>query len=164
MDKGPTKDQIQCLTESYRNKEYINVLSQSIYLLGQFPKSILLYNFIAMSHTELGSFEAAIRTYTTIVTINPKDSNGYFNLANIHMDTENFELAISGYQTLLEMNPNDHEACHNMGVCWKQLGNIDNAIVSFKRAVDINPEFKFSVEELDSALKEKSNSGSLSNK
>ena len=164
MDERPTNDQIQCLTEAYRDEEHVTVLSQGIYLLGQFPKSILLHNFIGMSHTLLGNFEAAIRTYTTIVTINPQDTNGYFNLANIYMDTENFVLAISSYQKLLEINPNDHEACHNMGICWTQLNDIDNAIASFKRAVDINPEFKLGVERLESALKEKSLSGSHSNK
>ena len=116
MDEGPTKDQIQCLTETYKNDDDVGVLCISIYLLGQFPKSILLHNFIGMSHTKLGSFEAAIRTYTTIVTINPQDSSGYFNLANSYMDNENFVLAIASYQKLLEINPNDHEACHNMGI------------------------------------------------
>ena len=163
MTQGPTDNQIKGITAAYEGGNSLGVLSQSIYLLGQFPKSLVLHNFIGITHTILGNFEAAIRTYTTIVTINPKDSNGYFNLANSYMETENFASAISGYQTLLEINPNDHEAYYNMGICWKHLGNIDNAIVSFKRAVDINPKFKLSVEKLDSALKEKSNSGSLSN-
>ena len=164
MAEGPTQNQIKGITAAQEGGSLIGVLSQSTYLLGQFPKSILLHNFIGMSHTLLGNFDAAIRTYTTIVTINPQDTSGYFNLANSYMENENFVLAIASYQKLLELDPNDHGACHNMGICWTQLGNIDNAIAIFKRSVDINPEFKLGFERLESALKEKSHSVSPSNK
>ncbi len=53
-------------------------------LLDNFPKSILLQNIQGVVHTELKNYELAKNLFIKVVNLNPKYTDGYYNLANIY--------------------------------------------------------------------------------
>ena len=161
MNDGPSPEQLKDISFKYEKTDYVGAITQVIYLLGQFASSLILHNFMAMSHTKLGNYDAAIKCYIKIIAIEPQNPNNHFNFANTHMIMGDFTLAIAAYENLLKIDPNDHEAYHNMGICWKEVDDTSNAIESFRSALSLNPEFVLSQEELKQALEKRTNSNNF---
>ena len=51
----------------------------------------------------------------TSLKLNPANSSGHFNLANIYFNEGKFDLAVKYYENLIKINPKDAEAHQNLG-------------------------------------------------
>lgn len=95
----------------------------------------------ANSMSAIGQGEEAINCYKRAIEIDPKDSNGWYNLGetlyNVIRDLKGAENA---YKKALAINPKDDMAWSSLGFVVSAQGKKDEAIASFDRAIAINPK------------------------
>ena len=79
----PSEIKIKRLISLFNEKKFDELLQLSNKLLDEFPNSILLQNIQGVVHTELENYKLAKNLFITVVNLNPKYTDGYYNLANI---------------------------------------------------------------------------------
>lgn len=84
----------------------------------------------------------AIKDYTAITTLNPKNKNAHFNLGYIHQILlKVYPEAIKHYNRAIEADPRYTEAYYNRGLCYEAVGNIQAAATDFKQALMLRPVY-----------------------
>ena len=91
------------------------------------------------------------------ISINPRYSDGYYNLGIAHSKEGNVIEAIASYKKAIQINPNYSEAYFNLGNVFKNKGDIPEAIASYKKAIQINPNYFNSYNNLGSIYREDGN-------
>ena len=90
-------------------------------------------------HNEL---DKAIRDYTTITQINPKNARAHFNLGYIHhVILKVYPEAIKHYTRAIEADPRYAEAWYNRGISYEAVGNLNDAANDFKEALKVRPVY-----------------------
>ena len=79
----PSEIKIKELILLFGKKKFDKLLQLSNELLNNFPRSIFLLNIQGVVHTELKNYKLAKNLFIKVVNINPKYTDGYYNLANI---------------------------------------------------------------------------------
>ena len=80
----PSENKIKELISLFDKKKFDQLLKSSNELLDNFPKSILLHNIQGVVHTEFKNYKLAKDLFIKVVKLNPKYTDGYYNLANIY--------------------------------------------------------------------------------
>ena len=96
--------------------------------------------------------EKAIEHYREALRINPRYSDGYYNLANLFLNQNNLNEATKNYYRALSWNPNMKEAHNNLGVVLAFQGKLKEAIIHFKAALKIKPNDPGATKNLKKAL------------
>ena len=121
-------------------------------LLDNFPKSILLQNIQGVVHTELKNYKLAKDLFIKVVELNPKYTDGYYNLANIFMKLNEEEKAIENYKKVIELDKNYFKAHNNLGNIYKRKGLNKKAIECYLSTLEINSNYKLAYYNLAGVL------------
>ena len=106
----PSEITIKELISLFNKKKFDELLKLSNELLNNFPKSILLQNIQGVVHTELKNYKLARDLFIKVVSLNPKYTDGYYNLANIFIKLGEEEKAIENYNKVIELDKNYFKA------------------------------------------------------
>ncbi len=97
----------------------------------------------ALWEQEHDALDEAIRDYTSIAQLNPKNKNAHFNLGYIHYTyLKVYDQAIKHYDDAIASDSNYPEAFYNRGLCYEALGNITQAKSDYEKAVSLRPDYK----------------------
>ena len=124
----PSEIEIKELISLYDKKKFNELLKLSNELLDNFPKSILLQNIQGVVHTELKNYKIAKDLFIKVVNLNPKYTDGYYNLANIFIKLDEEENAIENYNTVIKLDKNYFKAHNNLGNIYRRKGLNKKAI------------------------------------
>ena len=106
----PSEIKIKKLISLFDKKNFDELLSLSNKLLDEFPNSILVQNIKGVVYTELKNYKLAKNLFIRVVNLNPKYTDGYYNLANIFSKLDEEEKAIENYNKVIELNKNYFKA------------------------------------------------------
>ena len=148
----PAEIKIKELISLFDKKKFDELLKLSNELLDNFPKSILIQNILGVVHTELKNYKLAKDLFIKVVNLNPKYTDGYYNLANIYSKLNEEEKAIEIYNKVLELDNNYFKAYNNLGNIYKKKGLYKQAINYYLSALEINSNYKVSYYNLAGAL------------
>ena len=138
----PSEIKIKELISLFDKKKFNELLKLSNELLDNFPKSILLQNIQGVVHTELKNYKIAKDLFIKVVNLNPKYTDGFYNLANIFIKLNEEEKAIENYNKVIELDKNYFKAHNNLGNIYRKKGLNKKAIECYLSTLEINPNYK----------------------
>ncbi len=150
--KEPSEIKIKELISLFDKKKFDELLELSNELLINFPKSILIQNILGVVHTELKNYKLAKEFFIKVVNLNPKYTDGYYNLANIFMKLNEEEKAIEIYNKVIDLDKNYFKAHNNLGNIYRRKGLNKKAIELYLSTLEINSNYKVAYYNLAGAL------------
>ena len=148
----PSEIKIKELISLFDKKKFDELLKLSNELLDNFPKSILIQNILGVVHTELKNYKLAKEFFIKVVNLNPKYTDGYYNLANIFMKLNEEEKAIENYNKVINLDKNYFKALNNLGNIYRRKGLNKKAIELYLSTLEINSNYKVAYYNLAGAL------------
>ncbi len=138
----PSEIKIKKLISLFDKKNFDELLSLSNELLVEFPNSILVQNIQGVVYTELKNYKLAKNLFIRVVKLNPKYTDGYYNLANIFSKLDEEEKAIENYNKVIELDKNYFKAHNNLGNIYRKKGLNKKAIECYLSTLEINSNYK----------------------
>ena len=155
LEKIPERNlnqHVEELCSLFQEGQIERVLLEVEPLLGEFSKSIALYNIKGISCAHLKRFDEAIKSYKKAVLIDPENPITYFNLGVALQDSGQLAEALNQYKIALSKNPKYLDAILNIGTIFQEKGSFSDAISYFKKALQIDPEHPIAYFKLALAL------------
>jgi len=90
-------------------------------------------------HIIQGDWQSAAENAQHWVTLYPRDTRGYYELANHYSIMNRPDLAIAEYQRILELDPGSHANLRNIGDLFKEKGEYDQALKYYESYARIYP-------------------------
>ena len=138
----PSEVKIKELISLFDKKKIDQLLKLSNKLLDNFPKSILLQNIQGVVQTELKNYKLAKDLFIKVVNLNPKYTDGFYNLANILVKLNEEEKAIENYNKVIELDKNYFKAHNNLGNIYRRKGLNKKAIECYLSTLEINSRYR----------------------
>ena len=95
----PSEIIIKKLISLFNKRKFDELLRLSNELINQFPNSIFIQNIQGVVYTELKNYRLAKNLFINVVKLNPKYTDGYYNLANIFSKLHEQDKAIINYNS-----------------------------------------------------------------
>ena len=93
----------------------------------QYPNNENLLFELAFAYDKEGNIEKGMKTYNTLLEINPFSDNAWYNLGILFIKNKELDLAISCYDYALAISPSHAEALFNKGNALVHLGRYQEA-------------------------------------
>ncbi len=138
----PSEVEIKKLILLFDKKKFDELLRLSNELLNEFPKSILLHNMQGAVFTELKNYKLAKNLFLKVVNLNPKYTDGYYNLAYIFSKLDQEDKAIENYIKVIKLDSNYFKAHNNLGNIYRKKGLNKKAIECYLSTLEINSNYK----------------------
>ncbi len=138
----PSEIKIKELISLFDKKKFDELLKLSNELLDNFPKSILLHNIQGVVYTEFKNYKLAKDLFIKVIKLNPKYTDGYYNLANIYTKLDEEKKAIENYNKVIELDKNYFKAHNNLGNIYRRKGLNKKAIEYYLSTLEINSNYK----------------------
>jgi len=94
---------------------------------------------LAAANHQLGTYEAAVRGYETVIALDPARCDAYYYLGNIKGQHQDHEGAIRCYRKAIELRPQFAEAARNLGASLQFLQRNQEAIACYRRYLEHGP-------------------------
>jgi tetratricopeptide (TPR) repeat protein len=100
--------------------------------------AILNYSY-AHEKSKSGDKQGAISAYDLAISINPNDSNAYYNRGILKAELGDKQGAVSDYDRSISLNPNNSSAYNNRGILKADSGDISGTFSDYNQAIALNP-------------------------
>jgi tetratricopeptide (TPR) repeat protein len=131
------------------------ILAASCYVSAQVSKEMRSVDKLyadAQQAEERNDIPAAIKSYETILRVDPQLAAAYNNLGALYYDSGEYQGAIDVLQRGLRLNPKMGPAHAILGSAYLAIGEYSNAAAQFKFAVAENPNDRRSEDLLEQTL------------
>ena len=146
------RNEIKYAHSLYLNGQIQEAIDYIKTLNDKFPNQPLLFNLIGACYKSLNRLDGAVKMFNIAVSLNPKYSEAYFNLACVYQDLSQNNSAIENYKKAIEINPNYPEAHNNLGNVLRASENYKASIESFEWAIAYKHDFAEAYNNLGGAL------------
>ena len=140
--KEPDKNIIEKLIVLFNQKNYLKTIELTNIVLEDYPDSILVNNIAGVVQTEINNYSLAKKLFVKVVNINPKYSDGYYNLANVCNKLGEEDQAIVNYNKVIELDRNYYKAYNNLGNIFRKKNLNKQALDYYILTLRINPGFE----------------------
>lgn len=115
----------------YKNASKISPTSQEAwYSLGKYYQDEM-------------AFENALEAYNTLIRIDPKYINAYYNMGAIYLiHQKKYDAAINSFTTAITLSPKYVQAYYSRGVSYQTKGDVKKAKADFQACIDLDPRFE----------------------
>ena len=97
---------------------------------------------LGLAYMETKNIDEAIKSFTSVVNINPDDSETLGILGNLYLNNKRDPVnAIAYFQKALSLKPDNHITCFNLGLAYASMDNLDMAMGIYQNALAIKPDF-----------------------
>jgi protein O-GlcNAc transferase len=156
QSKTPTsqvpREQILHAVRLYQTGQLSIALAQSTELASAFPEDPVIRNLIGVINARIGNTQAAIKSYTSAIMLNPNYAEAYFNAGVAYQNLSNTAEAIEHYSRASQLEPKYAEAYSGLGTALKMMGRVVEAVASFNRAIELQPDSALAHNNLANAL------------
>ena len=135
------QENINQLINLYNKRDFLLVIKHAQALTKEYPKSLVIWNILAISKSQIQLFDEAIQAYKKVLLINPYYADAYNNMGNAFTMLGEFDKAIETYKKALLINPNYAEALNNIGTVLKKQGKLNNSLKYFNKAIMIKSNY-----------------------
>ncbi|MDB2476136.1 tetratricopeptide repeat protein, partial [Paracoccaceae bacterium] len=98
-------------------------------LLKQYPNAAGILNILGASAAQIGDLEAAASAFRKIISINPSQASGYYNLGNVLRDNQKFDEALEAYDKALNLKPDYEAALNNLILIIRDMYRPDDPTI-----------------------------------
>jgi tetratricopeptide (TPR) repeat protein len=86
-----------------------------------------------------GDLAAARIALLSVLEIDPRQYDAWYNLGNVHREEEEFERAAACYAVTLGIDPGNHPAHYQQAVVLDRAGRTQDAVRAYREAVRTSP-------------------------
>ena len=140
--KEPSKNIIEKIISIFNKKNYLEALNLSNKILEEYPNSILINNIAGVIQTEINNYDEAKKLFIRVVSLNPKYSDGLYNLAKIYKKLNEDEKAIETYNKVIELDNSYFKAYNNLGNLYREKNLNKKALEYYILTLVINPKYE----------------------
>ncbi|MBE7703594.1 MAG: tetratricopeptide repeat protein [Cyanobacteria bacterium SIG28] len=111
------------------------------------PKNVDSLNSLGNCYVSAGEFEKALKTYQTVLEINPKLPMGYYNIGIIYQIQQNHKLACDFFEKAIEIKE-DETFLTSLAMSEVKLCRFEKALEHYKQLALMNPgkeNFKYNL-------------------
>jgi arylsulfatase A-like enzyme/Flp pilus assembly protein TadD len=123
------------------------------------PRNLAALNNLGTVYTRLNSYEKASQIFGRLLSENRKDVAAWVNFGVVRMMLEDWDASLEAFNEALKINPAIPEVYNNIGLIYLNKKRFDLAISNFRRSLELNPDYPLAQQNLDKALKARSESG-----
>jgi Flp pilus assembly protein TadD/peroxiredoxin len=105
---------------------------------GRFQRNDFTFGVAMFQH---GYLEQAAASFRQVITANPEDAEGYYNLGTLNLRRNDFAQARKYLEQALKLKPDYPEAWNNLGMIAAQQGHPDQAVESFQQSLRLRPAY-----------------------
>jgi tetratricopeptide (TPR) repeat protein len=98
------------------------------------------HQYRAFALEKKGQMDEAIAEWTTAISADPSQSNGYYNRGTVWAKKNNYNSAIADYNRAIEINPRWLRYFIMRGNAYASKNDHESAIADFSEAIRINPQ------------------------
>ena len=149
----PPKEQIDLLIQLYSQNEFDQVFNKAQKLKEQYNKSLMLWNLIGGSATQLGKLDEAVIAFQNAISIKPDFFEAYNNMGNAFKQQGKQDKAVYAYKKALLIKPDVAQVHYNIGNALNDQGKLEDAVEAFNNAISIDPDYSEAYNNLGNALK-----------
>lgn len=121
--------------KNYKNT--ISDLSKALLLIPSDTMNVDVYSVRSSAYYESGDFPSAIKDFSRLIIINPKDENAYLRRGAAKIETGDYSGAIEDETKAIEINKNSFIAYNLRGVAKGGLKSYKPAIEDLDQAIKI---------------------------
>lgn len=103
------------------------------------PNSYANHYNLGLALKGLGSFDAALASFTRSIALNERDPDTWNNRGTVFNELRNYDRAIADFDKAIALQPNNAGALANKGKSLVGLARYDEAISIYKEALSLNP-------------------------
>ncbi|WP_405019901.1 tetratricopeptide repeat protein [Kitasatospora sp. NBC_00070] len=103
-------------------------------------RSVLVYNR-AQVHGGLGSHDAAVADYSSVITVDPNYAEYYFDRGIVLRRTGRAAEALADFDEAIRLSPPFPEAYYNRADVRAELGDVKGAVQDFGYVIELDPAF-----------------------
>ncbi len=85
-------------------------------------------------------FEEAIKQFTTVTQLDPKQDVAWANLGNSYKEAKKYEESANAYKKAIELKPMEAAYQNNLGLALGGLKKMDEAKAAFEKAAELDPK------------------------
>jgi tetratricopeptide (TPR) repeat protein len=86
-----------------------------------------------------GDLAGARLALTSVLAMDPRQYDAWYNLGNVHFHEEQYERAAACYRTALGIDPGNHPSHYQLGVALEAAGRPRDALAAYREAVRTSP-------------------------
>jgi len=138
-----------------KNKQVLIQFGQSN--LGSETNDPDLLLITAQAHLAAGNQQAAFRTFSRVVRLDPKRFDAWFNMGTMLRSSGQDDAAKQAFGNVIRIDPNDAEAYGSLGMIFKEEGKLEPAEKCFRAALRLNPTDQIAANALLQILEKRRN-------
>ena len=138
-----------------KNKQVLIQFGQSN--LGSETNDPDLLLITAQAHLAAGDQQAAFRTFSRVVRLDPKRFDAWFNMGTMLRSSGQDDAAKQAFGNVIRIDPNDAEAYGSLGMIFKEEGKLEPAEKCFRAALRLNPTDQIAANALLQILEKRRN-------
>ena len=135
----PSPPALAALMALFQRGAFAEAIAEADTLLGDWPRSFMLWSILGASCGQSGEPERAIAAFEQAGAIRPQSAEAAYNLAMVLAGAGRLEQAVASYTRALALRPDYAEAHNNLGNVQNRLGQLDAAAASYRRSLALNP-------------------------
>ncbi len=128
------------------DQEKVNAKWEEYYLLGRKKLGAAGENAdalreLAIQAGELKRFDEAIELWQRVISLRPRLTIAYLNLASVYLQKNEFCPALAAAKKAREISPGSNEAISNYALCEIYSGSLDHAMTALKGLLKKDPAY-----------------------
>ena len=126
------------ITNFFKLKNFDIVIKRSKKLLKKYPNFSPIYNFLGLSHRELGNIKLAEKIFLEGYYKDPNNPGILINLGAIYRLKRDRENSIKFFKDAMKINPNDIALLVNYGNALSDFNKVKESIIFYEKAMSID--------------------------
>ncbi len=131
------KDQIQILIKKFDNRNFNEVIKESLIILKKNDNDFL-WNLVGLSYQNINLYKKSIDCFDNAIQVNPQNFSAFNNLGISFKKLRNYEKAEANLLKSIEINPNYVNAKVNIGNIKNETYFFEEAIRYYEEAIKLN--------------------------
>lgn len=112
-----------------------------IYINDTVTKKVVFNVVRGASNDENSQYDQAIRDFTKVIEINPRDFKAYSDRGDAYREKGQYDKAIHDYTKAIKINPKHARSYNSRGGLYANKSQNDRAIRDYTKAIEINPKY-----------------------
>ncbi len=129
----------QKATAYYVLEEHVKAISEYREAIALNPNSVVFYNALGITHSELKQYKAALDAYKKALTLTPKKAEPHYNIGLVYLKQGTFPIAVDAFKQAIAIDPKWADAHNGLAEAYLKQRLLSQAEKSYAKAIRLNP-------------------------
>ena len=134
----PSQETLEEILSYFNQDNFLKAEELANTLIKEYSNNIFLLKILGVIHAKQGNFNKALEYNKRVITVNPKDSEGYNNLGICYKNLNFIEESIASFKQAIRLNSSYADAYYNLSNVYEMQGKDDYSFAANLQAVKYN--------------------------